>query len=205
MTGDLFITSDRSWADRFSQLLKELQAVKAPDLCASSQIADSIAEKPEVQTSNFLPFERMPEGLHCFRQTRRLTEKENADLLRHWVLWRVDPKTVLSFSAPPAGSWNDAFKEQDAWAIFERVKRAPATNIVSSFLHLAINHRIRQDLINQFGLERADSILDLFHKRKPEPGLRPAQTLIKATLTRKGNFNLVAFRRIWRSLIKPHP
>jgi hypothetical protein len=272
MTGDLtFIASDRSWADRFSQLLKELQAVNAPDLCAnSSQIAAktclppiSIAEKPEVRTSNFLPFDRMPEGLHCFSQTRRLTDKENADLLRHWVLWRVDPKTVLSFSAPPAGSWSDAFKEQDAWAVFERVKRAPATNIVSSFLHksvkmgslrpghgetadhksifipsgltqtdkitfehngcktwlkvrghptlsridkllqrcyhhLAINHRIRQNLINRFGLEMADSIFDLFHKQKPEPGMRPAQTLIKATPARKGDSNLAA------PLIKPH-
>jgi hypothetical protein len=34
-------------------------------------------------------------------------------------------------------------------------------------------------LINRFGLERADSILDLFHKRKPELGMRPAQALIK--------------------------
>jgi len=222
MTGDLtFIGSDRSLADRFSQLLKELQAVKPPELCAnSSQIATknflpliSSVEKPEVPISNFLPFERMPEGLRCFSQTRRLTDKENDDLLRHWLLWRVGPKTVLSFSAPPAGSWNDAFKEQDAWAIFERVKRASAMNIVLSSLqesvkmgslrlgdseadeliqrcyeHLANNHSIRQELINRFGLEMADSILDVFQKPKRGPG----QTLIKAAPARKA------------SLIKPH-
>jgi len=221
-SGDLtFIASDRSWADKFSQLLKELQAVKPPELCAdSSQVATktflpplTMAEKPEVPISNFLPFERIPEGLRCFSQTRPLTDKESADLLRHWLAWRVEPKTVLSSSAPPAGSWNDAFKEQDASAISERVKRASDMNIVLSSLqdsvkmgslrldngetddliqqcyeHLVNNHRIRQELINRFGPEMADSILDLFQKQRREPG----QTLIKAAPARKG------------SLIKPH-
>jgi hypothetical protein len=222
MTGDLtFIASDRSWADRLSQILKKLSEVNAPDLCTnSSQIPAkalllppiSIAEKPEARTSNFLPFERILEGLHCFSQTRRLTDEENANLHRHWLFWRVDPKTVLSFSAPPAGSWNDAFKQ-------ELDPPAPATNIVSSLVHeavkigllrpdhgetadhevfipsglspddkiafehdcktwlksrghdellqryyhhLAISHRIRQDLTKKFGLGMADSVHDPF-------------------------------------------
>jgi hypothetical protein len=149
------------------------------------------------------------QGLLCFRQTRRLTDQETAGLPQHWLFWRVDTKTVLSFSAPPVGSWNDAFKQElDAWPNFEHAKPAPDTNIVSSLVHeavkmsllrpdhgetadqkvfipscltpahltpsklgellqpgdhrLAISHRIRQDLINRFGLDMADSIHDLF-------------------------------------------
>lgn len=96
----------------------------------------STGEKPEARKSNLLAFDQMLEGLHCFSQTRRLTDEENADLHRHWLFWRVDPKTVLSFSAPPIGSWNDAFKQElDPWANFERAKPASATNIVSSLVY----------------------------------------------------------------------
>jgi hypothetical protein len=234
MTGDAtFIASDRSSADRLSPSLKELPAVSAPGPSAnSSQITAetlllpiSTGEKPEARKSNLLAFDQMLEGLRCFSQTRRLTDEENAYLPRHWLFWRVDPKTVLSFSAPPVGSWNDAFKQElDAWANFEYAKPAPAANIVSSLFdeavklgllrpdhgetmdhkvfipsgltpdykitsahdgcktwfkvrghptlnklgellqrcyhHLAISHRIRQDLTNRFGVDKADSMRD---------------------------------------------
>jgi hypothetical protein len=114
-------------------------SAKSSQIAAESLLVPiSIGEKPEAQKSNFLPFDRMLEGLHCFSQTRRLTEEENAELPRHWLFWRLDPKTVVSFSAPPVGSWNDAFKlELDAWANFERAQPAPASNIVSSLVYQA--------------------------------------------------------------------
>ena len=144
MTSDLaFLASRRTWADGLTQLLKKLQAAGASRLGANGgQIAaeaclpaNLILEKQEVLTSNSLRFERIPGGLRCFIQTRRLTDEENADLPRHWPFYRLDPKTVLSFFAPPAASWNDAFKQEArARAHFGPIKGTPITNIVSSLL-----------------------------------------------------------------------
>ncbi len=150
MTSDLtFIPFHSSWAVGLGQLLKKLQVVGAPRPCVNGgQIAaetflpsNLVVERQEVLTSNFLRFERIPEGIHCFSQTRRLTDDEYSNLPGQWPMYRVDSKTVLSFSAPPDVSWKSAFKQEKeawAWQHFANIKRISSTSIVSSLLHKSV-------------------------------------------------------------------
>jgi hypothetical protein len=111
----------------------EVDGLKPSDPANSSQVAAKSLLPPSSIAGD------AEQGLLCFRQTRGLTDQENADLPQHWLFWRVDTKTVLSFSAPPVGSWNDAFKQElDAWPNFEHAKTSPGTNIVSSLVHEAV-------------------------------------------------------------------
>jgi len=127
------VTPGPSSAGGESMIPLEVDGLKPSDPANRSQVA----AKPILPPSSIAG--DAEQGLLCFRQTRRLTDQEKAGLPQHWLFWRVDAKTVLSFSAPPVGSWNDAFRQElDAWPNFEHAKPAPATNIVSSLVHEAV-------------------------------------------------------------------
>jgi hypothetical protein len=107
-----YIDFSESWASGFKDLIKTLDALRAPKPRADGRLVSAksfvregiVTEQPEPVISNLVRFSRTPEHVLQFHSSRRLEDKEYGALKSTWAFRSLKKGIFLSIALPPRGS-----------------------------------------------------------------------------------------------------